>query len=84
MIYWDEENFYLEHQVITLREYFVRAVIITHQKLINITASQIFKELLMVPPPHRLEAPEELTDWMKSMNVLSDKITSNEFSLALP
>ncbi|XP_022901735.1 protein THEM6-like [Onthophagus taurus] len=78
IIYWDEQSFYLEHQMINLRDGFVLAVCMSQQKFLVVNARQVLRELLKENEPKSPNPPEELLAWLESIRISSDKLRSVE------
>ncbi|XP_011493980.1 PREDICTED: protein THEM6 [Ceratosolen solmsi marchali] len=80
LIYWDDRNFYLEHEFISLSDNFVRAVVLSKQSVtgIKVPVSEIIAEIdptVVRPTPNK-----DLELWMKSMEESSNryKKTTND------
>lgn len=67
MIYWDDRNFYLEHEFISLSDGFVRAVVLSKQSVtgLKVPVSEIIKKI--EPEAEKPEPSKELRLWLESM-----------------
>lgn len=74
MIYWDDKNFYLEHEFISLSDNFVRAVVLSKQTVTNlkVPVAQIIAQV--EPEAQRPELTNELKLWLDSMEESSQKL----------
>ncbi|KAK6630256.1 hypothetical protein RUM43_014955 [Polyplax serrata] len=72
LIYWEEKAIYLEHQFIT-PDNFVRAIVLTKQNAINFVPDDLIRTLAKdkYKPP---VMPEELREWLTSVETLSAKL----------
>ncbi|XP_003699039.3 protein THEM6 [Apis florea] len=73
LIYWDDKNFYLEHEFISLTDGFIRAVILSKQTAtgLKVPVSEIIAEV--EPNAQRPEITKDLELWLNSMEVSSQK-----------
>lgn len=67
LIYWDERNFYLEHEFISTSDGFVRAVVLSKQSVtgLKVPVSEIIEKVQ--PGATRPELTNELKLWLDSM-----------------
>ncbi|XP_066599770.1 protein THEM6 [Prorops nasuta] len=74
MLYWDDRNFYLEHEFISLSDNFIRAVILSKQTVtgLKVPMSEIIAEV--DPEARRPEPNKDLQLWMESMEESSKKL----------
>ncbi|XP_012263168.2 protein THEM6-like [Athalia rosae] len=74
LIYWDEKNFYLEQQLISLPDNFVRTVVLSKQSVtgIKIPISEIIAKV--EPEARRPELSKELRLWLESMEESSQRL----------
>ncbi|XP_015593240.1 protein THEM6 [Cephus cinctus] len=74
LIYWDDRNFYLEHQFISLSDNFVRAVVLSKQSVtgLKVTVPEIIADV--EPEAKRPELSKELSLWLESMEESSKKL----------
>ncbi|XP_043484282.1 protein THEM6-like [Leptopilina heterotoma] len=74
LIYWDDKNFYLEHELISLSDNFVRAVIISKQSVtgLKVPVSEIVSKV--DPTAQRPALSKELQLWLDSMTESSEKL----------
>ena len=73
LIYWDDRNFYLEHEFISLSDNFVRAVILSKQSVtgLKVPVSEIVETV--EPGAKRPEPSKELRLWLESMEESSQR-----------
>ncbi|XP_034947244.1 protein THEM6 [Chelonus insularis] len=74
LIYWEDKNFYLEHEFISLSDNFIRAVVLSKQTVTNlkVPVSEIIEAV--EPNAKRPELSEELKMWLNSMQLSSEKL----------
>ncbi|KAF7988354.1 hypothetical protein HCN44_000927 [Aphidius gifuensis] len=74
LIYWDDKNFYLEHEFITLSDNFIRAVVLSKQSVtgLKVPVSDIIAKV--EPGAKRPELTKELSLWLDSMEESSKKL----------
>ncbi|CAG5081228.1 Similar to CG4666: Protein THEM6 (Drosophila melanogaster) [Cotesia congregata] len=74
LIYWDEKNFYLEHEFISLSDNFVRAVVLSKQTVtgLKVPVSEVIAKV--EPSAQRPEMSNELKLWLDSMEESSQKL----------
>ncbi|OXU31033.1 hypothetical protein TSAR_006543 [Trichomalopsis sarcophagae] len=67
LIYWDDRNFYLEHEFISLSDNFVRAVVLSKQSVtgLKVPVSEIIEKVEQ--GARRPELTKELRLWLDSM-----------------
>ncbi|XP_066259199.1 protein THEM6-like [Euwallacea similis] len=82
IIYWDNQNIYLEHQFITKGE-FVNTIALCRIRLVNIDVEELMKELIQkLPKGVNAEAarrekppmPLELEKWIESNQISSERL----------
>ncbi|OAD61232.1 UPF0670 protein THEM6 like protein [Eufriesea mexicana] len=73
LIYWEDKNFYLEHEFVSLTDNFVRAVVLSRQTTtgLKIPVSEVIAEL--EPNAQRPEMTKDLELWLKSMEESSKR-----------
>lgn len=73
LIYWDDKNFYLEHEFISLTDGFVRAVIFSKQTAtgLKVPVPEIIAEI--EPNAQRPEMTKDLELWLNSMEESSQR-----------
>lgn len=72
LVWWDEKAIYIEQQFISLGDNFVRAIAMSKQCLTNVNVMELMKKF--PGGEQRPECPEELTLWLNSIEVCSDKL----------
>lgn len=77
LVYWDDKSIYLEQQFVTLRDGFVRAVVLSKQNIVGVNVNDIMAKLVGsdVKKP---EIPEELEHWLKAIEVSSAKLRKSD------
>lgn len=80
MIYWDNQNIFIEHRFITNRS-FVNAIALCRIRLVNVDADEFMKDMMLNLPkqvadvePARKQKPTmppELEKWMESNRISS-------------
>lgn len=77
LIYWDDKAIYLEQQFVTLRDGFVRAVVLSRQNVVDVNVNDLMDKLVGsdVKKP---EIPEELEHWLKGIEVSSAKLRKSD------
>nr|CAD7585672.1 unnamed protein product [Timema genevievae] len=73
LVYWDDKAIYLEQRFITLTDGFVRAVALSKQNIIGVSAEEMMKTLAGtgVKKP---QVPQDLDHWLKSIEASSAKL----------
>ncbi|XP_012288204.1 protein THEM6 [Orussus abietinus] len=74
MIYWDDKNFYLEHQFISITDGFVRAVVLSKQSVTNLKVPVPEIIASVEPQAQRPELSKELRHWLESMEESSQRL----------
>ena len=74
MIYWDDKNFYLEHQIISLPDNFIRAVVLSKQCVTNLKVPVPEIVAKVDPTAQKPEFSRELKLWLDSMSESSEKL----------
>lgn len=74
LIYWDDKNFYLEHEFISLSDNFIRAVVLSKQTVTNlkVPVSEIIAKVEL--EAQKPELTNELKLWLDSMEESSQKL----------
>lgn len=77
LVYWDDKAIYLEQQFVTLRDGFVRAVVLSKQNIVGINVDDLMAKLIGsdVKKPEILE---ELELWLKGIEVSSAKLRKSD------
>jgi hypothetical protein len=77
LVYWDDKSIYLEQQFVTLRDGFVRAVVLSKQNIVGVKVDDLMAKLIGsdVKKP---EIPEELDHWLKGLESLSAKLRKSD------
>jgi hypothetical protein len=77
LVYWDDKAIYLEQHFVTLRDGFVRAVVLSKQNIVGVNVNDLMAKLIGsdVKKP---EIPEELEHWLKGIEVSSAKLRKSE------
>lgn len=83
LIYWDDKNFYLEHEFISLTDGFIRAVILSKQTAtgLKVPVSEIIAEV--EPNAQRPEITKDLELWLNSMEVSSQRYKKQRWTKAI-
>lgn len=73
LIYWDDKNFYLEHEFISLSDNFIRAVVLSKQSVtgLKVPVSEIIEKV--EAGARRPELTKEMRLWLESMEESSQK-----------
>lgn len=74
LIHWDDKNFYLEHEFISLTDGFVRAVVFSKQTVtgsLKVTVPEIIAEI--EPNAQHPEMTKDLELWLNSMEESSQR-----------
>lgn len=74
IVYWDEKTLFIEQQFIGLKDNFVHAVVMSRQSTIGLNVPEIMSKLTKKPITFRPDIPEELQDWLNSMEKSSAKL----------
>jgi hypothetical protein len=77
LIYWDDKSIYLEQQFVTLRDGFVRAVVLSKQNIFGINVDDLIAKLAG-NDVKRPEIPQELEHWLKGIEVSSAKLRKSD------
>ncbi|KAF7275117.1 hypothetical protein GWI33_012168 [Rhynchophorus ferrugineus] len=78
IITWDEKTLYIEQQFVTLRDGFVRAVVLSKQTTIGLNVPEIIAKLTGKDVSYRPTPPPELEDWLSSMEKSSERLRKKE------
>lgn len=76
LAYWDDKTLFIEQKFITLNDGFVRAVVLSRQNLIDVTAETLFKGI--PGAEQKPECPEEITHWLQSIEISSAKLRKKD------
>ncbi|KAL1506294.1 hypothetical protein ABEB36_005685 [Hypothenemus hampei] len=90
IIYWDNQNIYLEHQFLT-KSGFVNAIAMCRIRLVKVDAEQIMKDLIENVPKkvidieagknkQKLTLSPELEKWIESNQISSEKLREKDKS----
>ncbi|KAJ8922813.1 hypothetical protein NQ315_007848 [Exocentrus adspersus] len=79
IIYWDDQNIYMEHRFVTPADGFVNAVVLCKTRLTNCNADQIITDLMVnssqcdleTAKSQKPEVPVELAKWIESNEISS-------------
>lgn len=74
IVYWDQKTIFIEQQFVGLRDNFIHAVVLSRQSTIGLNVPEIMSKLSEQPITYRPEMPEELYDWLNSIEKSSAKI----------
>lgn len=77
IVYWDEKTLFIEQQFIGLRDNFVHAIVLSRQSTIGLNVIEIMSKLTGKPITYKPEIPEELQDWLISIEKSSAKLKKN-------
>ncbi|XP_023024076.1 protein THEM6 [Leptinotarsa decemlineata] len=85
IIYWDDQNIYMEHRFVTPGDNFINAIVMCKARLTKCNAEEIMKDLLVKNPDcdveiakrQKPELPLELGKWIESNEISSTKLRSN-------
>nr|CAH7742090.1 unnamed protein product [Callosobruchus chinensis] len=85
LIYWDDQNVYMEHKFITPRDKFVNAIVLCRVRVVNCNAEDVMAELLLnssggdieAVKKQKPEAPMELAKWIESNEISSAFLRAN-------
>lgn len=75
---WDDKTLYIEQQFITLHDGFIRAVVLSKQGTIGLNVPEIMAKLTGKDVSYRPSPPEELTDWLTSMEKSSARLRKKD------
>ncbi|CAG9833667.1 unnamed protein product [Diabrotica balteata] len=78
IVYWDEKTMYIEQQFVTLHDNFIRAVILSKQTTIGLNVPELMAKLTGCNVSYRPPLPEELKDWLSSIEKSSNKLRKKE------
>lgn len=85
LIHWDDKNFYLEHEFISLTDGFVRAVVFSKQTVtgsLKVTVPEIIAEI--EPNAQRPEMTKDLELWLNSMEESSQRYKKQRWTKVIP
>ncbi|KAL3266032.1 hypothetical protein HHI36_010219 [Cryptolaemus montrouzieri] len=77
IIAWDERTLYLEQQFITF-DGFVRALVLSKQGTIGLNVPEVMARLTKKDISYRPVPPQELEDWLKSIDKSSERLKKKE------
>ncbi|CAG9856396.1 unnamed protein product [Phyllotreta striolata] len=78
IVYWDEKTLYIEQQFITLRDGFIRAIVLSKQSTIGLNVPEIMAKLTGCDVSYRPNPPDELQDWLASMEKSSNRLRKKD------
>ncbi|KAJ8922817.1 hypothetical protein NQ315_007852 [Exocentrus adspersus] len=78
IVYWEEKTLYIEQQFITLSDGFIRAVVLSKQGTIGLNVPEIMAKLTGKDISYRPTPPEELQDWLSSMEKSSARLRKKD------
>lgn len=74
IVYWDDKTLFIEQQFIGLKDNFIHAVVLSRQSTIGLNVSEIMSKLTGKPATFRPDLPDELQDWLNSIEKSSAKL----------
>ncbi|XP_017775876.1 PREDICTED: protein THEM6-like [Nicrophorus vespilloides] len=77
IVYWDEKSIFFEQQFIT-SDGFIRAVIISQNKLINLSVPETMAKLMDKDESYRPDIPEEVKLWVSSITASSNRLRKTD------
>ncbi|XP_069697361.1 protein THEM6 [Periplaneta americana] len=77
LVYWDEKSIYLEQRFVTLRDGFIRAVILSKQNIVGVDVNDLMVKLIG-KDVEKPALPEELDHWLRSIEVSSAKLKKSD------
>lgn len=69
IVYWDDKNFYLEHQFITLSDGFIRAIVYGKQHVTGVNVIELMA--IMTENNSISEVPPDVNHWLQSLEISS-------------
>ncbi|XP_023012106.1 protein THEM6 [Leptinotarsa decemlineata] len=78
IVSWDEKTLFLEQQFITTHDGFIRAVVLSKQTTLNFNVAEIMAKLTGKDVSYRPTPPEELQDWLSSMEKSSNRMRKRD------
>ncbi|XP_057657295.1 protein THEM6-like [Diorhabda carinulata] len=78
IVYWDEKTMYIEQQFVTLHDGFIRAVVLSKQTTIGLNVPEMMAKLTGCDVSYRPQMPEELQDWLSSMEKSSNRLRKKD------
>lgn len=77
VLFWDDKNIYFEQQFCS-SDGFVKAIMLSQNKIININIPEIMSRLLKKDESYRPEVPAELKLWIDSIEASSMRLRKKE------
>ncbi|KAG5877898.1 hypothetical protein JTB14_009647 [Gonioctena quinquepunctata] len=85
IIYWDDQNIYMEHRFVTPSDNFINAIVLCKTRLTKCNADEVIRDLLVNNPSsdteiakrHKPDLPEELAKWIQCNEMSSASLRSN-------
>lgn len=77
VLFWDDKNIYFEQQFCS-SDGFVKAIMLSQNKIININIPEIMSRLLNKDESYRPEVPAELKLWIDSIEASSMRLRKKE------
>jgi hypothetical protein len=77
LVYWDDKSIYLEQQFVTLRDGFVRAVVLSKQNIVGVNVDDLMTKLIG-GDAQKPKIPEELDHWLKGLETMSAKLRKSD------
>ncbi|KAL0269042.1 UNVERIFIED_CONTAM: hypothetical protein PYX00_010785 [Menopon gallinae] len=79
ILYWDDQNIYMEHRFITPKDNFIRAIAIGRQRVIKCNANDIMRELMTKDGKspediHKPQLPLEVAKWIECNEISSSNL----------
>lgn len=78
IVYWDEKTMYLEQQFVSLKDGFIRAVVLSKQNVIGMNFSEVVAKMLDKDQSYRPSMLPELEDWLSSMEKSSERLKKKD------
>ncbi|XP_018572437.1 protein THEM6-like [Anoplophora glabripennis] len=78
IVYWEEKTLYIEQQFITLSDGFIRAIVLSKQGTIGLNVPEIMAKLTGKHISYRPTPPDELQDWLNSMEKSSARLRKKD------
>ncbi|KAJ8973110.1 hypothetical protein NQ317_014449 [Molorchus minor] len=77
IVYWEEKTLYIEQQFIT-SDGFIRAIVLSKQGTIGLNVPEVMAKLTGKDVSYRPTPPEELQDWLTSMEKSSARLRKSD------
>lgn len=76
MVCWEEKTFVMEHKFITLKDGFVRAMVLCRQSFQKLNSDIMFKGI--PGADQKPECPEEVKHWLRAIEISSAKLRKKD------